>query len=101
MTIDTELLGAADRPVGCAAIHNDLKRLEKWADRNLLQFNKGKSKVLHWRRSNSRYQYTLGAAQLDSSLAKNTLVVLVDTHLAVSQHCVPAAKKADGFPGTC
>lgn len=45
MTIDTELLGAADRPVGCAATHNDLKRLEKWADRN--QFNKGKSKVLH------------------------------------------------------
>lgn len=59
MTIDTELLGAADRPVGCAAIHNDLKRLEKWADRNLLQFNEEKGKActegeitpgssLHW-----------------------------------------------------
>lgn len=37
MTIDTELLGAAHRPVDCAAIH-DFRKLEKWADRNLLQF---------------------------------------------------------------
>lgn len=47
----------ADRPVGCAAIYNDFKKLEKGADRNILQFNKGKCKVLHWRRNNPRYHY--------------------------------------------
>lgn len=47
------------------------------------------------------HQYTLRAAQLESSLAKNTLVALVDTQLTRSQYCVPAAKKADGFPSTC
>lgn len=39
--------GLSDRLVGYTAIHNNIKRLEKWADRNLLQFNKRKDKVLH------------------------------------------------------
>ncbi|KAK4826839.1 hypothetical protein QYF61_011647 [Mycteria americana] len=36
---DTKLGGAADMPEGCAAIQRDLARLEKWADRNLMEFN--------------------------------------------------------------
>ena len=48
----TKLGGIANMPEGCAAIQGDLDRLEKWADRNLMKFNKGKCKVLHLGRNN-------------------------------------------------
>lgn len=34
----------------------DLKRLEKWASRNLRKFNKEKCKVLHLGRNNPQHQ---------------------------------------------
>lgn len=43
---DTKLCGVADKPEGCTAIHWDLDRLEKWADRILTNLNKVKYKVL-------------------------------------------------------
>ena len=60
-------------PEGRAAIQRDLGRLEKWAKRNLMQFKKGKCKVLHLGRNNPVQQYMLAAAQLESSLAEKDL----------------------------
>ncbi|KAK4806776.1 hypothetical protein QYF61_005572 [Mycteria americana] len=82
---DTKVGGVADMPEGHAVIQRDFDKLEKWADRNLMQFNKGKGKVLPLERNNPRHQYMLGATQLESSLAEKDLGVLVDTRLNMSQ----------------
>lgn len=38
-TDDTELEGAVDRQNGCSITEKDLDNLEKWANRNLINFN--------------------------------------------------------------
>ncbi|PKU31221.1 rna-directed dna polymerase from mobile element jockey-like [Limosa lapponica baueri] len=95
---ETKLGGEADTPEGCAAIQRDFNRLEKWADENLLKFNK-KCKVLHLVRNNPMHQYMLGATQLESSLAEKFLGVLVDTKLNMSQQGALAAKTPNGILG--
>ena len=47
-------------PEGHATNQKDFDRLDKWADRNLTQFNKENSKALHLERNNSMHQYKLG-----------------------------------------
>jgi len=64
---DTKRGEVADTRQGCAAIQRDLDRLEKWADRDFMQFNTGKCKVLHVGRNNRRHECVLGATQLASS----------------------------------
>jgi len=81
-----------DAPAGCAAIQRDLGRLQSWAQRNLMKFNKGKCRVLHLGRNNPMHQYRLGADLLQSSS-------LVVDKLTMSQQCALVAKKANGILG--
>ena len=55
LTDHTKLGGVADKPEGCVAIQRHLNRLEKWADRSLMEFNRGKRQVLHLWRNNPRH----------------------------------------------
>ena len=57
---DTKLRGVADMLGGCAAIKQDLDRLESWAVRNQMRFNKSNCRDLCVGRNNSIYQYKLG-----------------------------------------
>uniref|UniRef100_A0A8C2U1Q5 Reverse transcriptase domain-containing protein n=1 Tax=Coturnix japonica TaxID=93934 RepID=A0A8C2U1Q5_COTJA len=94
---DTNLGGLADTPEGCAAIQRDLDRLESWAVRNQMRFNKSKCRVLHLGRNNCMHQYRLEEDLLERSSAERNLRVLVDNRLAMSQQCALVAKKANGI----
>jgi len=96
---DAKLGRVVDPPEGCATIQQDLDRLESWAQRNLMKFNKGKCRVLHLGRNNPMHQYRLGADLLENSSVERNLGVLVDDKLTMSQQCALVAKKANGILG--
>ena len=91
-----KLGGVADTPEGCATIQQDLDRLDSWAGRNMMRFNKSKCRILHLGRNNHLHQYRLGADVLERSSAEKDLDVVMDNRLAMSQQCAFLAKKDNG-----
>jgi len=71
---DTKLGGVVYTPAGCAAIQRDLNRLESWAQRNPMKFNKGMCRVLHLGRNKPMHQYRLGQTCWRAALQRGTWV---------------------------
>lgn len=59
-------MGDADTLEGCAAVQQDLGRLESWVERNLMRFNIGKCGVPQLGRNNPKHRLVLGADLLES-----------------------------------
>ena len=82
---DTELSGEVDTLEGRATLPEDLDRLEEWANKNLMKFNKDKCKVLHLGKHNPGVEHRLGSTRLGSSSVERDLGILVDKQLNMSE----------------
>ncbi|CAM5115817.1 unnamed protein product [Eretmochelys imbricata] len=96
---DTKLGGEVDMLEGRDRIQRDLDKLEDWAKRNLMQFNKDKCRVLHLGRKNPVHLYRLGTKWLWQQFCRKGPRVTVDKKLDMSQQCALVAKKANGILG--
>ncbi|CAM5146926.1 unnamed protein product [Eretmochelys imbricata] len=94
-TDDIKLWGEEDMLKGMDRVQSDLDKLEDWAKRNLMRFNKDKCRVLHLGRKNPMHCYRLGTDWLSSSSAEKSLGITVVEKLDMSQQCALVAKKAN------
>lgn len=65
-------------PGGCATIQKDLNRPKNWRERDLMESDQQKYKILHPGWNNPRHHHTLGINSLERIFAKKVLMVLVD-----------------------
>lgn len=88
----------ADTSEGCATLQKDLNRWERWTEKNIVKFNKGKfnlqRQVLHLGKNNPMHQHNL-----KSSFARIDLGILVYKNLSMSQQCILGAKETNGALG--
>ncbi|GAB0182778.1 mitochondrial enolase superfamily member 1 [Grus japonensis] len=96
---DTKLSGEVDTLEAKGTLQEDQDRLEEWANKNLMRFNKDKCKVLHLGKHNPGVQHRLGSTRLESSSVERDLGVLVDSKFNMSEQCAAAAKKANRMMG--
>ena len=80
-------------------LQRDIDQLAHWADTWQLRFDAGKCKVLHIRRNNQGFQYTMPIAnvrvELETTVLEKDLGINVDPELKFSQHIERKVNKAN------
>lgn len=91
---DIKLSSSLDTTEGWDVIQGDLNKMEKWAHKNFMKFNKFKCIVLHLGQEYPRCEYRLGE-ELTEIISAEDLEVLVDEKLDIKQQHALTAKKGN------
>ncbi|TRZ18143.1 hypothetical protein HGM15179_008962 [Zosterops borbonicus] len=94
---DTKLGEIADISENHVTIQLDFSRLEKWSDRNLMKFRKGKVQHPACGEEHLKHQCKVGATQMESSSVEKGQGILVNIKLNMNQPC-PCGKKDQWHP---
>lgn len=77
----------------------DLDKLVGWCNRNDMNFNTQKCKVLHMGHKNSHFNYNMNGEWIESSCCEKDLGVHVDERLTFSKQCLESRNKANRMLG--
>jgi ribonuclease P/MRP protein subunit RPP40 len=96
---DTKMCKSVSSVRDADCLRQDLHKLEEWADKWQMQFNKDKCIVIHVGRANSKFEYTLGDISLKKAINEKDLGVIVDSSMKFSEQCNVAIKSSNSLLG--
>jgi len=80
-------------------LREDLRKLDEWASKWQMQFNKDKCTVMHLGKSNSQFEYMIGNDILKKTIKEKDLGVVIDTSMKFTEQCNTAMKSANSMLG--
>ena len=92
---DSKAGRVVNTPQDRQAFQEMLDKLETWSQDWQLLFNRGKCKVMHFGKKNTRQEYTMGGHILEESKQEKDLGVIIEDSLKPSAQCAKAAAKAN------
>ena len=96
---DTKMARIVNNHEDARRFQEDIDRLSEWANQWAMEYNQAKCKIMHLGRTNQRFKYEMGGAQLAETEEERDLGVLVDSSLKPSTQCQTAAKNANRVLG--
>ena len=98
---DAKIYSAVQLVPDCVAVQESLSNMDVWTQRNNIQFNTTKCKVLTVTRKKQplNYDYTLNHAQLERVTEEKDLGVIVNNTLSWEKHVNSVAAKANQLLG--
>ena len=80
-------------------LQNDLRELQKWAEKWKMSFNVNKCKIMHMGYGNDKHKYNLGGEELAETTEEKDLGVLIDNELKFTRHIRGIVAKANRMIG--
>ena len=92
---DTKVAMVVENEDDARQMQNNLDKLWQWAEKWKMAFNAKKCKVMHFGRSNTRYEYVMNGNKIESVTEEKDLGVWVEEDLRPSKQCKMAAQSAN------
>ena len=97
---DTKIFNEISDPKGKTELQEDLKKLDRWAEKWKLRFHPGKCKILSiGKRNRGDSRYELGDKELKHSEEEKDIGIVIDKKLDFREHMNLKIKKANGIVG--
>jgi hypothetical protein len=96
---DTKMMGSASTTADVEIIRKDIRSLQEWSEKWLLDFNIDKCKVMHMGPRNGCAKYDMNGKVLVEVSEEKDLGVVVSNDMKVAKQCAEAAKTGNKVLG--